>query len=235
MCEFALHLQVFGCICNGIVSLRTYQSLNTNILWDRLPNWLRCGQLVLQSVKRLQWKPCTLHKNKGVDVVPGADLPVAQDPHQSPSDLERALSVLGEAQESRRKGAAADNELSAQAEVTLQPNNWQPLLSLCFSPALFLSVYSLSPPLHIFRGSSCTFVPSCQITAVLFDSCDLCLPHHCCVCSTVRFSSSSPLSHSPSQLVLKSEPFVGLQTTKISLGDSGSPVVKLDETPRCLG
>lgn len=40
----------------------------------------------------------------------------------------------------------------------------------------FLSLYSLFPPLPIFRGSSCTFVPSHQITVAVVDSFDLCPP-----------------------------------------------------------
>lgn len=48
-----------------------------------------------------QLKPCGANLalcsngNKEVDLVPGTDLPIVQGPHQSPSDLEQALSAEG--------------------------------------------------------------------------------------------------------------------------------------------
>lgn len=47
------------------------------------------------------------------------------------------------------KETAADNEFSASAKVTLHPNNWQGLLSLCFSPARL--------PLYVFPVPSSTY------------------------------------------------------------------------------
>lgn len=57
-------------------------------------------------------------------------------PHQSPSALEPALSVLREAQESCRKGDGCRQWVWCLGRGNLHPNNWQGLLSLCFFTAL---------------------------------------------------------------------------------------------------
>lgn len=94
LCESALHLQVWACVWNGLVSVKC-QCLNMIIFQDRLPGWVRWGWLALQWVKPLQCKPFTAHKTKKLILVPSTDLPIVQDPHQSPSDLEQALSAEG--------------------------------------------------------------------------------------------------------------------------------------------
>lgn len=54
-----------------------------------------------------QLNPCganlALHTSgsKGVDLVPGTDLPMVQDPHLSPSNLEQGVSAEGAQERSR--------------------------------------------------------------------------------------------------------------------------------------
>lgn len=74
------------------------------------------------KIKKLIWSSCGPAHSTG--------------PHQSPSALERALSVLREAQESRRKGDGCRQWARCLGRGNLHPNNWQGLLSLCFSTAL---------------------------------------------------------------------------------------------------
>lgn len=116
LCEFALHAQVFGSICNGVVLLRSYQSLNVNFIQDSLPGQAGWGTV---SFHFRLLNPCDedlvlcTSKNRAVDLVPRVDLPIAQD-HIShlPIWNEHCL-CSGRLRKAAGKETAADNECSA--------------------------------------------------------------------------------------------------------------------------
>lgn len=75
---------------------------------------MRYSQLLLQAVKPLQWKPCTLHKYKERSRFgPCVDLPIAQD-HISHLPLWNKLCLCsGRLRKAAGKETAADNERGA--------------------------------------------------------------------------------------------------------------------------
>lgn len=153
-----------------------------------------------------------------------------QDPHQSPSDLKQALSVLREAQERSRKGDGCRQWVQCLGKGNTSSKQLAGASISLFLPCPSSSLCIPCSPLSMFSwGSSCIFVPSHQITVVVFDSFDLCPPLQNCPLKFLLCSFSFPFTASVE--VWSSN---GVTDNKNHLQGYISSVVKLDKAPSCL-